>query len=80
MQVERTYGKRVYLRPRTSEKDEFEITAPTRILKNHPIENVIGELTEGRKTKYKLELKEAPMTWYERLTNLLIENATRKGE
>ena len=60
--------------------DEFDIITPTRILKNHPIENVIGELTEGKKTKYKLELKQAPGTWYERLTNLLIENPMRKGE
>ena len=65
MQVERTYGKRVYLRPRTSEKDEFEITAPTRILKNHPIENVISELIEGRKTREKPELKQAPRACYE---------------
>ena len=74
MQVERTCGKRVYLRPWTSKKDdiisytketkpmtnEFEITIPTRILMNHPIENVIGELTEGRKIRDNIGLKPAP--------------------
>ena len=83
MQVERTYGKKLYLRPETSEKDdiissketklvtdEFDITAPIKILKNHPIENVIGELIEGKKTRdNKSGLKPAPRAWYERLTN-----------
>ena len=69
MQVERTCGKRVYLRPETFEKDKFEITAPTKILKNHPIENVFSELTKSRKTRDNPRLKPAPRAWYERLTN-----------
>ena len=81
MQVERTCGKIVYLRPRTSEKDdiisstkktelvtdEFDIITPNRILKNHLIENVIGELTKGRKIRDKPGLKPTPRAWYERL-------------
>ena len=48
--------------------NEFDITAPTRILKNHPIESVI----EGRKTKKnELGLKPTPRAWYEKLTTFL---------
>ena len=78
MQVERKCGKKVYLRPGTSEKNdiinytkktepmsnEFEITTSTKILKNHHIENV-----GGRKTKDKSGLKPTLIAWYERLTN-----------
>ena len=47
-----TGEKELLMRPMQVEStcvtDEFDIIASTRILKNHPIENIIGELTEGR--------------------------------
>ena len=71
-----TGEKELLMRPMQVENtcvtNEFDIIAPTRILKNHPIENVIGELTKGRKTRDKLGLKPTSRAWYERLTIFLI--------
>ena len=62
----------------------FDITdpimrvAPTRIIKNHPIEIVIGELIESRKTRDKPGLKQAPRAWYESLTKKFVEKSYKR--
>ena len=53
-----------------SENENFDITdpiirdLPTRIQRNHPVENIIGEIDDGRKTREKTRLNYRDMVRY----------------